>query len=286
MLSMSILSDFTTLSLNETDKSENFELFQLKKGGLFQKQDKEYYYLFFLLEGRGELCMEGSGVQPIHPREFILLPQLSRMSYKAKATSRIVLFSFKYIPTVFDKPFLASLFAEANDYRHRFNPLPFCEALDNFIILLTQYVKDGISLSDICEMKVQELFSLFRYYYTRKDLIELFYPLICNTDEFRRKVMENYRKVSGAGELMAACGLKRTSFERKFKQEFGMSAHQWILKKKAEVVRESLADPDLTIEEVRLRHNFNSATHFVRFCRQQFNDTPSEFRKKLMNLSI
>ena len=76
-------------------------------------------------------------------------------------------------------------------------------------------------------------------------------------------------------------GFGRTNFNNKFREEFGISPHQWLLKQKAKHVRFKLAEPENTLSDVMQLYKFNSATHFTRFCKQQFGCTPSELLRQL-----
>ena len=111
-----------------------------------------------------------------------------------------------------------------------------------------------------------ELFLLFRGFYRKEELAYLFHPIVGKSLDFRSLILENYLKVDQVDGLAKIAGMGRTNFNNKFKEEFGISPHQWLLKQKAKHVR---------------LYKFNSATHFTRFCKQQFGCTPSELLRQL-----
>ncbi|MDR1258211.1 MAG: helix-turn-helix transcriptional regulator [Tannerellaceae bacterium] len=131
------------------------------------------------------------------------------------------------------------------------------------------------------EIKHQELFLILHSQYPREELANLFYPIIGKSFDFRTLIMDNYLKIHHIDELAHLSGMGRTNFDSKFKEEFGTSPHQWILKQKAKHVRNSLAEPEATFSDVMRKYNFNSATHFTRFCKQQFGCTPTELVRRL-----
>ncbi|MDR1500555.1 MAG: helix-turn-helix transcriptional regulator [Tannerellaceae bacterium] len=112
-------------------------------------------------------------------------------------------------------------------------------------------------------------------------MANLFYPIIGKSFDFRTLIMDNYLKIHHVDELAHLSGMGRTNFDSKFKEEFGTSPHQWIMKQKAKHVRNGLAEPDATFSDIMRKYNFNSATHFTRFCKQQFGCTPTDMVRQL-----
>jgi AraC-like DNA-binding protein len=66
----------------------------------------------------------------------------------------------------------------------------------------------------------------------------------------------------------------------KFREAFGASPRQWILSQIARHVRYRAMDPNVTIRELMSEFKFHSATHFCRFCKQQYGCAPGELLKK------
>ncbi|MDR1356888.1 MAG: AraC family transcriptional regulator [Tannerellaceae bacterium] len=131
------------------------------------------------------------------------------------------------------------------------------------------------------ELKHQELFLILHTQYPKEELANLFYPIIGKSIDFRTLIIDNYLKIHHIDELAEMSGMGRTNFDSKFKEEFGTSPHQWILKQKARHVRNNLGEPGATFSDVMRKYNFNSATHFTRFCKQQFGCTPTELVRQI-----
>ena len=64
----------------------------------------------------------------------------------------------------------------------------------------------------------------------KKKLLHFFHPIIGRQLEFRDFVMQNYSKVNNLDELITLSNIGRTSFFIKFKEEFGITAKQWMMK--------------------------------------------------------
>ena len=123
---------------------------------------------------------------------------------------------------------------------------------------------------------MSELLLIISKFYTRREVALLLYPMIGLSLDFRSFVLQNYLKASNVDDLVQMSGMGRSNFDAKFNREFGMPPRQWMLKQIAKQVRHRASEPVVTIKQMINQFGFNSATHFNRFCRQQFDLTPGE----------
>jgi AraC-like DNA-binding protein len=193
----------------------------------------------------------------------------------------MIVFAFFALKTSCEKQSFQSYWRLYPSITYTFQPLPFRTPMIEFFELLILYLQKEINCSCMHDIKHQELFLILSTQYPKEDMARLFYPIIGKSFDFRSLILDNYLKIHHIDELAHLSGMGRTNFDNKFKEEFGISPHQWILKQKAKHVRNSLAEPDATFSDVMRKYNFNSATHFTRFCRQQFGCTPTELVRKL-----
>lgn len=64
-----------------------------------------------------------------------------------------------------------------------------------------------------------------------------------------------------------------------FRQEFGITPKQYILKKKCEAAKSLLADPAVSIKEITEMLNFSSTQHFSSVFKRRCGKSPDEFRR-------
>jgi AraC-like DNA-binding protein len=217
--------------------------------------------------------------------EFILLPKAANMRCRADEESELIVFSFDSLHYVCDKAMLDAYLPIAQQITADFIALPIRPLLDAFLNLLFQYAKVGMDCEHLHEIKEKELFLLLRNCYSAEEITVLLHPLIGNTD-FKGFVLGHYRQVRGVQELANMSGMGRTAFDCKFKQTFGLSARQWMLKQTAQHIRYRIMDPEVTAKDLMNEFKFNSATHFNRFCRAQFGCTPGELLRKNRQKSV
>lgn len=246
-----------------------------------KEQDKDYHHLIFFLQGEAIICCNEQINKIIRSNEFILIPKSSDFSCKILSMSNVVIFTFDRFPGACNKMELQSLAPLCSKIQYDFEPTAIYPPLKSFLDTLVEYMECQMNCKHLHEIKSLELFLLLRGFYKKEELAYLFHPIVGKSLDFRSLILENYLKVDHVDELAKIAGMGRTNFNNKFREEFGISPHQWILKQKANHVRFKLAEPGNTLSDIMRLYKFNSATHFTRFCKQQFGCTPSELLRQL-----
>ena len=68
----------------------------------------------------------------------------------------------------------------------------------------------------------------------------------------------------------------RTSFFIKFKEEFGVTAKQWMLKQMKERILGKVTEPGVCVKQLVEVCGFESQAQLYRYFRQYFNCTPKQ----------
>lgn len=258
-----------------------FKYRQLIENSILKEHNKDYHHLIFFLKGEALISCNEYRNRSIKSNEFVLIPKSADFSCKIVAAADIVIFTFDRFVGVCNKLELQSLAYYRNKIQYNFEPTIICPPLEQFLSIVVEYLQSGMNCRHMHEIKLLELFLLLRGFYKKEELANLFHPIIGKSMDFRSLIMENYLKVEHVDDLARIVGMGRTSFNNKFREEFGTSPHQWILKQKAKHIRFKLAEPGSTLSDIMRLYKFNSATHFTRFCKQQFGCTPSELLRQL-----
>ncbi len=258
-----------------------FTYFELKAGDAFDDIDENYNHLFFLLEGKASInCIEVLG-EYMHTGEFIFIPISSEIACLAIEDSRGVLFTFDRLVSVCEHIYFRELWniCSHTNYEFRINSID--PSLIRFLSDFSSYADVLLKTEDFQQLKHEELFYLLRMLYTKEEMAALFHPVVGASLIFKQFVLKNYLSVKNIDELVTLSGMKRKSFDRQFKEEYNESPYQWVLKQKAKHVRFALSETDDQIQDIMKRFGFTIAPHFTRFCKDQFNYPPLEYRKKL-----
>ncbi|MDR1091240.1 MAG: AraC family transcriptional regulator [Prevotella sp.] len=272
------LEEHTSCRKYKSDFQTGFKYSTIKAGATLEKMDTSCNHLLFLKEGLIHInCDEYVG-QSIKKHECILIPKGARMSCRAIQDSGLLVMTFDVLQNVCDKAMLHSYHAQHADVAYHFAPTTIRYPLTSFVDLLISYLKGGIDCEHLHEIKEKEFFLVLRRCYSKEEIINLLHPII-GVSRFKGFVLQNYMNVDSVTELAELSGMRRTIFDIRFREVFGMSARQWMLRQIAKHIRYKAMDPEVTIRDIMDEFKFNSATHFCRFCKQQFNCTPKELLK-------
>lgn len=80
--------------------------------------------------------------------------------------------------------------------------------------------------------------------------------------------------------LCAEFGTNRTSLNKKFKEETGLSAIAYLINLRLRIAFAMLQDTDLPVSEISERTGFADSTHFERLFKKQYSLLPVDVRKK------
>ncbi|MCD7969591.1 MAG: helix-turn-helix transcriptional regulator [Alistipes sp.] len=250
-------------------------------GSYFYFDDEPYNLMIFVLEGELTVTCNEFTNRTFKKGEILFIPKGSIGVSRSSQKSAVITCLFDVINNVCDKLNIHSYWPICRNIDYDFRPLEIIPQLYSFLDSLKYYMQQGINCEHFHELKQRELFLILRWFYKKEELAELLYPIIGNSLDFKALVLENYLKVSSVSELAELSRMGRSHFDAVFKEEFGMPARQWMLKQIAKHVKYHLSEPGVTISDVMIKFNFNSPTHFTRFCKQQFGCTPTELMTKL-----
>lgn len=151
------------------------------------------------------------------------------------------------------------------------------QALMNSIV---SYINDQTHDASLWYLKHKELIWVFTRYFSIEELCSFFHPMIDNEIPFKSLVLAHYRKAEYTDTLAEMCGYQLHTFRRKFKEEFGTSAHKWLTLKRAELVQHRLSLDYLSFSDIITEFHFSSPQQFNRFCKDNLGDAPQNLRRK------
>jgi AraC-like DNA-binding protein len=234
-------------------------------------------YLVFVVEGECVITCGQFLNNIIAKKELIFLPSYTIRSIIAEKDCQVLICSFDFPFDVCVKSTLQEIKElPSEDMEYDFSPTTIKEELWSFVNSLIMLLKQKINCKHVHEIKQVEMFLLFKFFYTKEELKWLFYEFGKKDQSFLYFIMQNYKKVKNINELVKLYGGSRTNFESQFKKVFNEPPGHWMLKQLAERIKYKAADPDITIKELVDTFNFNSMTHFFRFCQRHFGCTPTE----------
>lgn len=254
---------------------------EFKKGttrGVEQETMKNY--LIIILEGRIRLNYNLWKNKIISSGEFFLVAQGSLISGECLEDVRILTLAFEAPTLSCEKLNFQHLTELADSMEYNFEPLPVRYPLDIFCELMIYYLKQKANCGHLHEAKHNELFLCLRYFYSKEELAGLFYPILSQSFDFQRFVLENYGNVKSAKELMELSHMSKSAFYAKFREVFGVTIKQWLTNKKLIRMINKAAEPGITVKQLMIEFDFDTLSHLQAYCKHNFNCTPTLLIKK------
>ncbi|CCZ10448.1 AraC family transcriptional regulator [uncultured Culturomica sp.] len=262
-----------------------FKYLEVPPGTHVYEPKLQYNNVVILIEGECIISCNQYDNRKISSSEMVLLPRGALVDAYTQKDCKLLLFSFGMVRNVCDVNMLQSYYDLCNDVHYDFTPLEIRHPLNEFIDLLVFCLKSGMNCVHLHEIKHKEFFLYLRGFYTKEEIVQLFFPIMGKKLKFKDMVLKNYTKAENVEELIELLKMSKNAFYAKFSKEFGMSPRQWMLKQIRHQVFIKAAIPNITIKELMDLFNFDSPVQFNRFCMREFNCTPGELIKQQQEVS-
>ena len=231
-------------------------------------------YLFFFIEGKASVSCNQFCNRTFNAGEMVMIPRSAKLCWEADKGSLVLILGFNTPQNPCDKFDFQSLGKLSSKIKYDFQPLPIRYPLTKFNEVLIFLLKNKMNCGHLHILKQQELFFILRGFYTKEELAILFYPIICKDMDFKDLIVKNSKNVNNINELIERSCMGKSNFHEKFREVFGMTAKQWMLKQKEQMVQYEMSKPKATIKDVMAACGFDSPAMFNQFCRQRFGSTP------------
>ena len=258
----------------------NFLYRDIKSGNQVDLE-KQYNYLMFLLEGEVIVNCNEFVDRHFKKDDIFFMPRAAETKIIAATDCKLMVCVFDVMQNACEKFNLHSCWVISKDLKYDFQPIKIIPQVEAFLAHLIYCLNEGVKCEHFHSIMQQEMTLILRWFYPREQLAQLFYPILGQSIDFKAFVLDNHMKVKNSQELANLSMMGRSSFDIKFKAEFGMPPGQWMLKQKAKHIKIHMAMPGVNISDIMIKFDFNSATHFTRFCKQHFGCPPSELMAKL-----
>jgi len=150
--------------------------------------------------------------------------------------------------------------------------------LSYFVEGLCDILSDGVTCCRFFEMKVKELFILLRSYCSEKSLYTFVFPAIESETLFSQYVCEHWDQYPSIKALAGSLYMTDKQFYARFKEVFGTTPKQWMMKARAEIIFREITLTNKQFKVIAFENGFSSESQFTRFCKTMFHATPLEIR--------
>ncbi len=228
--------------------------------------------IIFVLKGSILVTTEAHQ-RTVSAGEMFLLPPGCTYSYKIVADTQTV--SCRFLPEMLaDILPVRELVCLCQHVGNGLSVLNICQPCFRFLRLLEYYRETGIDGEKMQTLKQKEFFCLLLSLYNKVELAGFLRPVMDEKGGFRSFVTGNWKKVRNVEELAAMANLSTSGFMKKFRRCFNESPYKWMVRQKAECVREEIVSGKSPLKEIAERYHFASYSHFCTFCKIQYGVLP------------
>ena len=253
-----------------------FRIVVKEAGEIFEAQSTSHL-LLICNEGSLQLSLSPSHSFTVQSSHMLLIPEHTQWRVEVKEKCDLLFLKFDAYVNVC--PYISSStykkYLDNQDYT--FYQLELLPTMKTLTELFIQKIKLGPACLLYHKTKKLDFFSFLSMCYSDEEIARLLYPLL-NTEFMLTELVQKYAdKVKNVNELIELSGMSRTSFYQKFKEIYGMSAKQWLLQRKAMLIKKRLQEPQPILKEIRFEFGFSSPSQFNRFCNRYLGYNPSDF---------
>lgn len=253
---------------------------EMDKGTQTKYDNIESNYLLFITEGKIRICSGQHQARLLSEGEIVMLPRTSRIKLEAVTSCNFLSLCFSTPQSPCDKLVLESLSDLCNKIKYNLDTVKAKYPLDEYIKVITYLLKNGMNCIHLHDLIEKQIFFIFRGFYAKEELASLFYPIIAKDVDFKDFIINNYRDITEINELIELSNVSRSKFFIMFKDVFGMTAKQWLLKQKDEMIKEAINDPNVTVKYLIDKFSFASQSHITTYFKAHFGSTPGEMIKR------
>lgn len=253
-----------------------FHSVRLSKDADLSDMERKTNHIVFLLEGTLHIRAKTNEHHYLNSGQCIFLPRSLYPDIRAIVPSRVVWLDFSNRIVLGGQDALASTVLSGI---HPAEGMPILSVTPQIERLLTEV--QALEIPCYHMLKQYELFFVMKASYADGELGRFFNAVLRPIHDFRAFVESNYANDDTLEDIAGKANLSKSYFIKRFKESFGISVHQWLVKQKEEQLKKMLAAGKYDTEEMARRLGLKSQKGLYQFCRQRFRCSMTELKERL-----
>lgn len=264
-------------SENDYSNSTSFNIIELSANEVIMETKATSNYIYFMISGEAIIAINKNPPQIFKSQYMNLISQKTSYSIRALKKSKVIQFSFEFICDSQQRDLIQAHSQMCQNIDSKVIPSLINRQLKLFLKLIQEYHNAEVKCVDINVDLNKQLMVIINTFYSPKQIAELFYPIICKSIDFKEFILSNYKNVDyNVNDLIALSQMSSSKFFAKFKETFGITAKQWLLKQYANTIQSIASCEGMTVSSLMSTMDVKSPCHFFRICKQFFGCTPKQ----------
>ncbi|MBQ5594126.1 MAG: helix-turn-helix transcriptional regulator [Alistipes sp.] len=257
-----------------------FSLITLKEGEKMVIESGDYNSLLFLTAGNFEINSEERNDYVVREGHFVFCFRAYHYEITALSDVEIVKAHFIAAGATCDMIPFNSIVGKIKKISYKFTQVAMNEPMNLLLQSVRLYLGNSMKCNHLHRAKIQEMFIIFKFFYTPQIQLRTFYNLFDRNQSFVSLVRNNAPRVKTVEELADICGFSVQHFNNMFKQEFGDTPYSWMQKQRIQEIERLLTDTNVPLKSIIKMYSFTNHGHFALFCRKYLHKTPLKIRKE------
>ncbi len=257
-----------------------FSLIKLKEGDKLVVERGDFNSLLFLTAGNFEINSEERNDYVVREGHFVFCFRAFQYEIVALSDVEIVKAHFITAGATCDMIPFNSIVGKIKKISYKFTQVAMNEPMNILLQSVKLYLDNSMKCNHLQRAKIQEMFIIFKFFYTPQIQLRTFYNLFDRNQSFVSLVRNNAPRVKTVEELADICGFSVQHFNNMFKQEFNDTPYSWMQKQRIQEIERLLTDTNVPLKSIIKMYSFTNHGHFALFCRKYLHKTPLKIRKE------
>ena len=257
-----------------------FSLIKLKEGEKLVVERGDFNSLLFLTTGNFEINSEERNDYVVREGHFVFCFRAFQYEITALSDVEIVKAHFITAGATCDMIPFNSIVGKIKKISYKFTQVAMNEPMNILLQSVKLYLDNSMKCNHLQRAKIQEMFIIFKFFYTPQIQLRTFYNLFDRNQSFVSLVRNNAPRVKTVEELADICGFSVQHFNNMFKQEFNDTPYSWMQKQRIQEIERLLTDTNVPLKSIIKMYSFTNHGHFALFCRKYLHKTPLKIRKE------
>ena len=257
-----------------------FSLIKLKEGEKLVVERGDFNSLLFLTAGNFEINSEERNDYVVREGHFVFCFRAFQYEITALSDVEIVKAHFITAGATCDMIPFNSIVGKIKKISYKFTQVAMNEPMNILLQSVRLYLDNSMKCNHLQRAKIQEMFIIFKFFYTPQIQLRTFYNLFDRNQSFVSLVRNNAPRVKTVEELADICGFSVQHFNNMFKQEFNDTPYSWMQKQRIQEIERLLTDTNVPLKSIIKMYSFTNHGHFALFCRKYLHKTPLKIRKE------
>ena len=257
-----------------------FSLIKLNVGEKLVVERGDYNCLLFLTKGDFEISSEERHDYTVREGHFVFCFRAYQYELVALTEVEIVKAHFIAAGATCDMIPFNSIAGKIKKINYKFTQVATNEPINLLLDSVKLYLENSMRCNHLHRAKIQEMFVIFKFFYSQQVQLRTFYNLFDRNQSFVSVVRNNAPRVKTVEGLADIWGFSIQHFNNMFKQEFHDTPYSWMQKQRIIEIERLLTETNVPLKSIIKMYSFTNHGHFALFCRKYLMKTPLKIRKE------